>query len=70
MTTYATDETYDAAAEYWDDYDAASWYCNHDVPEGCYECARVRREDAMLEAMTPDERRDYFDSFVPYDEPF
>jgi hypothetical protein len=58
MTTY--DETYDEAEEFWADYDGADWYCNHDVPNGCRDCAWLRREAEMLNAMTPDERAAYW----------
>lgn len=40
--------------------DEADWYCNHDVPNGCHDCAYVKREADMLDAMTDDERREYF----------
>jgi hypothetical protein len=68
MTTY--DETYDAAAEYWADYDGADWYCNHDVPNGCRDCAWLRQEDQMLATMTPDERASYWAALDDRDEIF
>jgi hypothetical protein len=74
MTTYIDDvpldETYDEAAEFWDDYDGADWYCNHDVPNGCRECAWAKYEEEMLDAMTPEERQRYFDGFSDVDEVF
>jgi len=69
-TTFLSDDTYDPADEYFDE-DRAAWYCNHDVPDGCDGCARVRREDEMLAAMTTEQRNDYFGRYDPYgDEPF
>ena len=54
--------TYDLYEELDQDYpdDIADWYCNHDVPNGCRDCAWLRQEDAMLAAMTPEERAAYF----------
>jgi hypothetical protein len=53
------------------DDDGASWYCDHDVPNGCTDCARVEGEARMLEAMTPEERDVYFggtfeERFAPF----
>lgn len=45
-----------------DDDDTTSsmeWFCNHDVPNGCADCAFIRREAALLDAMSERERADY-----------
>ncbi len=45
-----------------DDYDpdeGVSWYCNHDVPNGCRPCADDRYINAAIDAMTERERADY-----------
>lgn len=57
---YADTPEFDEAQEFWDEYDGADWYCNHDVPNGCHDCAYVKREADMLDAMTDAERREYF----------
>lgn len=57
MTTY---DLYEEHAQDYPDEDIADWYCNHDVPNGCHDCAWLRQEDAMLASMTPEERAAYF----------
>ncbi len=51
----------DAEADlYGDDEDAGvSWYCNHDVPNGCRACSDDRNLNAAIDAMTDAERADY-----------
>lgn len=42
------------------------WFCNHDVPGGCYPCRTDVNEHAAIEAMTEEERRDYlYDGYSP-----
>jgi hypothetical protein len=60
MTTYDYDPVQEAADAYWYGNDGVDWYCNHDVPNGCRDCAWLRQEDQMLAAMTSDERAAYW----------
>lgn len=38
------------------DFDGASWYCDHDVPDGCPACRRDRDFNAMLDGMEDADR--------------
>lgn len=56
------DERDIAIADRYDEYDEgpmADWYCDHDVPNGCSDCATLRREREMLDSMGDDERQRY-----------
>ncbi len=53
MTEIDLDDEFD------DEFDGADWYCNHDVPNGCPECARSRNMQAALDTMTDAERQEW-----------
>lgn len=56
--TPPTNETDDDFGD--DDYDPGiTWFCNHDVPNGCSPCRADRNINAALDAMTDEERADY-----------
>lgn len=52
-----SDEEGNPPDEAYDYDDGASWYCDHDVPNGCNGCAQVHNERLMLDAMTDTERQ-------------
>ena len=62
MTNHDDIDIDEALLAYWEDDhpDDVEWYCNHDVPNGCRDCAWLRSEDEMLAAMTTRERNEYF----------
>lgn len=68
MTTYDDTIFDDIDLDDYPEDEGIEWYCNHDVPNGCHDCAWLRAESDMLDAMTHDERRAYFASQDARDE--
>ncbi len=53
-----TDQDFGDESDY--DYDPSiTWFCGHDVPNGCRPCADDRNLNAAIDAMTEQERADY-----------